>query len=685
MTQHLQFLLLGLGGGAVIAALAIGLLLTYRASGVVNFAHAALGMWIAYTFFALRASGELILPVLGMPDRVSLLPTGYRFSWATALVISLVLAAVYGLVIYALVFRPLRNAPALARVVASLGLFLYLLAMADMRVGAQGAAVTSPERILPDDVVRIAGVDVPKDRLALLAIVGTVTVALVLVFRFTRFGLATRAAAESEKGAVLLGYAPDRLAAVNWMIGAVLAGGAVILIAPIAGLNPSTTSLLIVPALAAALVGGFRSFALTAGAGLAIGMVDSEVLNLRAQWDWLPELGLQMGIPLVLIIVTMAVRGETLPTRATLHQGRFPRAPRPRHPAIIIPMIGVIGAIGLLTLDSSWRQGIIVSTVTAVIALSIVVLTGYVGQISLMPMALAGISAFTMIKLSTSANVPFPLAPLLAALIAVAVGLVVGIPAVRVRGMNLAIATLAAAVAVEELVLKWDWFTGGLGGTRVPRPELFGIDLGIQATGQHFPRPAFGILCLVVLVAAALAIAYLRRSATGLRWLAVRGNERAAAAAGLDVRRVKLGAFALSSFLAGLGGTLLAYEYETLSVNSFSVFQSLALLAITYLGGIASLGGVFVAGVLAQGGVLTAATGGESSQAQFAINGLLLIVVATIYPEGISGAARAMTTRLTRRLRTGPDDPTLTQAGAEAHPAGDHDGTRAPAPPAASR
>jgi ABC-type branched-subunit amino acid transport system permease subunit len=677
VTQHLQFLLLGLGGGAVIAALAVGLLLTYRASGVVNFAHAALGMWIAYTFFGLRANGELILPIIGLPDRVPLLPDGYRFSWATALVISLVLAALYGLVVYVLVFRPLRNAPALARVVSSLGLFLYLLAIADLRIGAQGAVVSRPERILGDDVVHIAGVAVPQDRLSLLVIVLFATFALVLVFRYTRFGLATRAAAESEKGAVLLGYSPDRLAAVNWMVAAVLAGGAVILIAPIAGLNPSATSLLIVPALAAALVGGFRSFGLTMFAGLAIGMVQSEVLNLRTQWDWLPNIGLQMGIPFLLIIVTMVVRGETLPTRATLHQGRFPRAPRPRHPGIAIGIVAAVGIVALLVLDSSWRQGIIVSAVTAVIALSIVVLTGYVGQISLMPMALAGISAFAMIKLSTSAHVGFPLAPILASLLAVAVGVLVGIPAVRVRGMNLAIATLAAAVAVEELVLKWDWFTGGLGGARVPRPQLFGIDLGIQAAGDAFPRPAFGIMCVIVSAIAAFAIARLRRGRTGLRWLAVRGNERAAAAAGVDVRQVKLRAFALSSLLAGVGGTLLAYEYTTLSVNSFSVFQSLALLAVTYLGGIASLGGVLVAGLLTQGGVITAATGGASSQTQFAINGLLLIVVAAVYPEGISGAVGALLKRLipTRFTSGSTDDP----------PAAPERESPVLAPPAASR
>ena len=587
------------------------------------------------------------------------------------------LAALYGLVIYVLVFRPLRNAPSLARVVSSLGLFLYLLAIADLRIGAQGAVVSRTERILGDDVIHLGGVAVPQDRLSLLLIVLLATFALVLVFRYTRFGLATRAAAESEKGAVLLGYSPDRLAAVNWMVSAVLAGGAVILIAPIAGLNPSATSLLIVPALAAALVGGFRSFGLTMFAGLAIGMVQSEVLNLRTQWDWLPDIGLQTGIPFVLIIVTMVVRGETLPTRATLHQGRFPRAPRPRHPGVAIAVVAGLGIAALLVLDSSWRQGIIVSAVTAIIALSIVVLTGYVGQISLMPMALAGISAFAMIKLSTSAHLGFPLAPILASLLAVMVGVLVGIPAVRVRGMNLAIATLAAAVAVEELVLKWDWFTGGLAGARVPRPRLFGIDLGIQAAGDAFPRPAFGILCLIVAAVAAFVIAHLRRGRTGLRWLAVRGNERAAAAAGVDVRRVKLRAFALSSLLAGIGGTLLAYEYDTLSVNSFTVFQSLALLAITYLGGIASLGGVLVAGLLTQGGVLTAAMGGESSQTQFAINGLLLIVVAAVYPEGISGAANALVKRLTGSR--------LTSESTAGRPSPPAPVRREPAPPEVSR
>jgi branched-chain amino acid transport system permease protein len=655
VTDHLQYLLLGLGGGAVIAALALGLLLTYRASGVVNFAHAATGTWLAYTYLALRRDGDLLLPVIGLPDRVTLLPDGYRFSWATALAITMVLAALYGLVVHALVFRPLRHAPSLAKVVASLGLFLYLLAIGDLRTGDQGAALTRTESLLPDGVVGLAGVDVPQDRIWLTALVVVVTAALAALYHLSRFGLATRAAAENEKGAVLLGHSPDRLAAVNWMLATMLAGAAVILIAPIAGLNPSTTSLLIVPALAAALLGGFRSFVATAAAGLAIGMVQSELLNLRTEWTWLPDIGFQQGLPFLLIVATLVWRGESLPTRSTLRTGHFPRSPSPRYVGWWAAGLAVAAVVALLTLGSEWRQAIIVTSVFALIALSIVVLTGYVGQISLMPMALAGISAFAMIKLSTSADVPFPVAPLLAAGLAVLVGLVAGVPAVRVRGMNLAIATLAAAVAIEELVLKWGWFTGGLEGVAVPTPRLFGIDLGISATGAEFPRPAFGILCVAVLAAAAVGVANLRRGSTGLRWLAVRANERAAAAAGIDVARTKLGAFATSSFLAGLGGSLLAYQYDTLSVNSFLVFQSLALLAVTYLGGIAALGGAIVAGVMTDGGLLSAALGQGGGETQFAVNGLLLIVVAIVYPEGVTGALYRLAGRIGRRRIT--DDP----------------------------
>lgn len=663
----LQYLLLGLGGGAVIAALALGMLLTYRASGVVNFAHAAIGVFLAYTYQSLRTTGELLNPIVGLPGRIRLLPAtcdaappvvscSYRFSVGTAFAITMLVAALYGLVLSVLVFRPLRHAPPLARVVATLGLFLYFLALSNLRIGTTGAAVSLPERLLPDHLLDVLGARIPADRVLLALAVLAVTVALTVVFARTRFGIATRAAAENERSAILLGYSPTRLAHANWMLATMLAGAAVIAFAPITTISPGTTSLLFVPALAAALLGRFRSFWITTLAGLAIGMAQSELANLHANLTWLPRINIEQGLPFLIIIITIAVRGQYLPGRDAVANARFPFSPTPRLTAVWTTAMVVAGSVALLTTGRDIRLGIIVSATTAVLALSVVVITGYVGQISLMPYALAGISGFAMVKF-TDAGVPFPIAPLLAALVVVAVGLLAGVPAVRVRGMNLAITTLAAAVAIEELVLKWDWFTGGGAGAKVPAPTLFGLDLGISGIGAEDNRAAFGILCLVTLGLCILGVAWIRTSPRGLRWLAVRANERAAAAAGVDVSREKLVAFGVSSFIAGIGGALYAYGHPNLSVNSFVVFQSLALLAITYLGGIASIAGALVAGVLADSGLLATITGRQGSQVGFALSGLALVVVAVAYPDGIAGALGRLRDRVLRRLR---DDKTTT-------------------------
>lgn len=656
MQEHLQYLILGLGSGAVVTALALGVVLTYRSARVLNVAHAAMGMYVGLAYLELRRTGQLVLPVLGLPDRIRLVPEGVVPTAATAIPVALVLAAALGLLVHLLVFRPLRTAPILARVVASLGLFLYLLSMVNLRFDAQGAALSRPTPILPNDLISIAGIELPRDRLLLAAIVVMTAFGLAAMFRFTRFGLVTRAAAENEKGAILLGHAPDRIAAVNWMLASTLAGGAVVLSAPIAGLDATRTSLLIVPALAAALLGRFESFLVTVAAGLTIGALQSELLNVQTTWDWLPDNGLQQGLPLVVIIATMAWRGRSLPGRGDTHHVHFPHSPHPRHLGAGMALLVIGGSVALVTASADWRNGIIISSIFGLMALSVVVLTGFVGQISLAPLAFAGVAAFTMVNLSNDFGVPFPFAPLGGALVATALGVLLGIPAVRVRGMNLAIVTLAAATAIEELVLKWDWLAGGDTGANVPRPGIGGFDLGIGARGDAYPRPAFGILCLAVLALATLLVANLRRGDTGLHWLAIRGNERAAAAVGIDVSRAKLSAFAVSAFLAGIGGTLLAYQRQTLSADSFVVLNSLALVAMTYLGGIASVGGAVIAGLFANGGVLTVATAATSSDAshyQFAVNGILLIAVAIGYPEGIAGALSRMLDRL-RRPRIAP-------------------------------
>ncbi len=617
--------------------------MTYRSSGVVNFAHAATGTFIAFAFFEFRESGDLVLPLFAIPHRIPLFP---RPTVAAALIVFVVYGALIGLLIHTLVFRPLRHAPGLARVVASVGLFLYFWAV----IGLEWQQLPLVRPVLPRSGVLVFGKLVGQDRLLLGAMVVVLALVLWAISRYTRFGLITTAASENEKGALLAGLNPERIAAINWMVATSLAGRAMIFSAQLAALDPLNNGLLIVPALAAALIAGFKSYPITAAAAVGIGMAQSWLLNLQSDVDWLPDVGLQQGLPFLIILVVMAVRGESLPTRGALREGRYPDAPEPKRPLLIAGVL-VVGAVLLLEFgSSSWRFALITSSIFALLALSVVVVTGFVGQISFAPYAFAGFAAFAMVRFE-SGGLPFPLAPLAAVVVTGLLGVLVGLPAVKVRGLNLAIVTLGAAVAIQELLFKWDWFVGDIGRTEIPEPKVGPIDFTIKAAGDAYPRVAFGLLCVGVLAVCAIAIANLRRGSTGLSWLAVRANEQAAAAAGVNVRGAKLSGFALSAMLAGLGGCLLAYQRLTLSAESFGVFSSLSLVALTYLAGIAAMSGSLTAGLFAPVGLLAIAMGqdvGNPSEYQFAISGLLLIVMAVLYPDGVTGFIRAIYRRLRR-------------------------------------
>ena len=608
--RTLVFLLLGLGAGSVYASLGLGLVLVHRVSGVVHVAHGAVAAYVTYVFVELRTSGDLVLPVgrLHLADAV---PFTAAFS------LSLVVAAALGLASYALLFRPLRGAPALAGVVASVGLMATLQALIVLRFGASGRPVPT---ILSAQPLRLFGNEVPGDRLLLAVLVVAATAVLGAGYRFTRFGLASRAAADDRTGVALLGLSPDRLAAANWALASVLAGTGGILVAPITGLDPVTTTLLVVPALAAALVGRMVSFAWTAGAGLALGMTQSVILLLQDNYSWIPRTGVREAVPLVVIVVALALgAGARL---AVDTRTRLPPAGRPRRvvPAAIAGTI--VGAGSLLVLGGQDRMALVTSLIGAVVCLSIVVLTGWSGQISLAQMAFAGVAGFSLSRLATGAGVPFPIAPLLAAGLAAVAGLVVGLPALRTRGVSLAVVTLAGAVVVEEAVFKNPALTGGFAGSRVESP------LDPTTAG-------FGLLVLGVLVAACVGAARLRTSAAGRRLLAVRANERAAAAVGVDVTATRLQAFAVSALLAGLAGALLGYQQGQLSYGSFGVFVSLAYLAVAYLGGIAGIAGALVGGLLVPSGIVFTLL--DLGRWQLLVSGIGLMAVTVLAPGGVTG------------------------------------------------
>ena len=622
--------------------LALGLVVTYQSSGVVNFAHAALGTYAAFVFFTFRSTGRVVLPVFGVPD----LNLGGRPTVLTALLVVLILAALLGLFLSQVVYRYLRQGTPLARMVASLGVMLYFIEVCNQRFGARGSTALIIDPVLSTHLVRFGdGVAIYEDRLLLAGIALIAAGLLALIPRLTTFGLATSAVAENERGALLVGIRVEAIAAVNWMLASMLAALGMVLAASITKLSPIDTSLLVVPAIAAALVARFSGLLTAVVAALLIGMVQSDILNLQSKWPWLPDVGLQQGVPLLIILTVLAFRAGALPARGALGQVRLPSAHIPPWAGAVVLASGAVAALAMWLASSQWRTAIIVSAIGAISALSVVIATGYVGQISLATTAFAGISAFAMVKFSTEWGIGFPWAPLLAAGVATLLGVAIGIPALRVRGLTLAMATLAAALAVENLVFQWDWLTGGVAGTSVAPPRLFGLDLNISAVGSAFPRRAFGLMVVAVATVMLWVAVQFGRSSTVRSWLAVRNNERAAATLGVAVSRVKLASFAMSAFIAGIAGALIAYQQRTLSVQSFGAFGSIVLVAIVFLCGIGTPLGALVAGVMASGGVLSVAMGQQASKYQFATNGVMLVVAAILLPDGIVG-------RFTRRRRT---------------------------------
>ncbi|MCU1343865.1 MAG: inner-rane translocator, partial [Acidimicrobiia bacterium] len=567
--------MLGLGNGAVFAALALALVVTYRSSGVINFASGSIALYAAYTFGFLWHDGDLLVLVPGLPAKVSM---GGPWPMGAAILAALVISALLGLLLYVLIFRPLRNAPPLASAVASLGILVVIQTMVVIRVGTRPITVA---HIFPSKKWTLWGsVTVSQERFWFALTIVAVAALVAAMFRFTRFGMATEAVAESEKGALVTGIRPQRIAAINWMMSGAVAGLAGVLIAPISPLTPIGYTLFIVPALAAATVGRFQLLIPAVAMGIAVGMLQADTELLKIKYSWFPAAGAPEMIPLIIILVTLVISGRVLPQRGTLIRQTLGRAPRPRTVLPTAAVAFVIGALALVLTEGTWRSAFISTFIFGIIAMSLVVVTGYAGQVSLAQLALAGTAAFSLSTFSQSWGIPFPIAPLMAALVATLIGVVVGLPAVRVRGLTLGIVTLSLAYAIEAFWFRNPDFVGE-GGATVKSPTLFGWDVGI-GRGAAFPRLQFGFITLIVFVAVGVGVAVLRRSRLGSAMLAMRANERSAAASGINVVRLKLVSFAISSFIAGLGGALLAYRLGRVSFDSFQAISGLTLFATVY-------------------------------------------------------------------------------------------------------
>lgn len=637
--DYLSFAVLGLGAGALFASIGTGVVVVYRGTGIINFATSAIAVWGVFVTDELRKTGDLVFPVVGIPDRVHL-PIADNTALAVGMgVLSVaIIAALIGIVLA----RTLATAPILARVVVSLGLMITFMGLAPLKFGT---AARVPAPILPTDPLDIGSLPVGADRLLVATVALVVGAALWAWSRWTLTGLAVSAVAENEQAASFAGFSPVRLGVITWVLGLSTTAFVLILASPTTNLASSSYTLMIVPALAIALLGKLKSIPTTIAAGLALGSLQSCLTFAKSQ-DWFPEWarqGINDAVPFALVVLVLFMLGRMIPARGSARTDPLPPVVIPQVTVRKVALLTALGFVALVVTSGSYRFGVITSMIAILISASLVLLTGMVGQISVAQAAFAGASGFVLSLIGTS--IPFPLSLLLAASAASVLGVLVGVPALRIRGQQLAVVTLAAAVAIEQLVFRNPEISP-LAGNVVPAPSLFGFDLSVR-DGRTTATLEFGVVVLVIVVLVLVALANIMRSATGRRFLAVRENERAGASLGVDVSMVKVVAFAASSFVAGIGGALIGYSREQLSPDSFGVFVGLSMLAFAYLGGITSLSGAFLAGVFAPlglGFVVSDRVIGPHVSAfdeyYAMLGGVALVVTAIQNPIGIAGAIR---------------------------------------------
>jgi ABC-type branched-subunit amino acid transport system ATPase component/branched-subunit amino acid ABC-type transport system permease component len=608
MSIALQYVVLGLGAGGCYALLAQGLVLVYQGSGVLNFAQGAIGMLGGFVFWWLQGEN-----------------TGGGWGTAPALIATISLMGTFGVLLHYLVLRPLRRQSTIVVVVATLGMYVVIESAATIIWGSQDANIV---QFLPTSTITLGSIFIGVNQVVLLGVAVLVTLVLWALARFSRLGVAMRANAENMRAAQALGWSPDALASIAWGAGGVLTAAAAILVGTLSGIQAEQSSLLIFPMLAAAVVGGFSSFPLTLVAGLLIGIGES----LIAGYVSVPGAG--QGLPLALIVVLVVVRGRGVIIRGVTGN-RMPRLGSGRvRPWALIAVLVVLVALIESTFAGSLDQAITVSVAWATIMLSVVVLLGFTGQLSFEQVAMAGLAALVAARL-TEAGWPFLAAIVVAIFAAVPIGVLFALPALRTKGVNLAIVTLGLAVCVSALVFGNASITGGSVGTPVNGVQrLFGIDVNPVSHTDRYTLFAIGLF-----TACSLLIANLRRGAAGRRLIAVRTNELATASLGISVFRAKLFAFIVGASVAAVGGVVLGFSNPYIEYGSFDPIYSTLAVAYAVVGGVGYVLGPIFGAPLPPAGVgdyaLTAvwANGGNYIAL---IGGVGLILILLKDPDGLA-------------------------------------------------
>jgi branched-subunit amino acid ABC-type transport system permease component len=563
----LPFVVIGVASGSLFGLAAVGLVLTFKATGVFNLAHGAVAAVAAYAFYDLHEGS-------GLP-------------WPLAMAITVAVVGVVGGLVVDRVAGAVSQARPILAIVATVGLLLAIQGALSVRYGA--ATLTFPG-YLPRGSVSVGSVDITYEQMIVSAVGLVAVVLLVAYFRTSRTGLAMRAVVDDPALLALSATPPRRVRVQAWIIGSSFAALSGVLIGPSIGRDPSRLTLLVIQAFGAAAIGRFSSLPWTYVGGIAIGVSASLTTHFVADHQGLA--GLPTSVPFLVLFVALlvtpagrlAVRTAAVRTRAARVRARW--SPPGRLAAVAV--VGGAAAVLPHLVDAKLPVYLNAAVLTPML-LSLGLLTWTSNQISLCHAAFVAVGATSFAHLS-HAGLPWLPALLLGAAAAVPLGAFVAVPAIRLSGIYLALATFGFGLVVQRLLYPAGVMFGGLGFRSAPRPDFAFVH------GAN-DRWYFGVVVAIALVCAAL-VAAVQRSRLGRILRALGDSPAGLSSLGADANVARLLVFCLAAFLAALTGGLSIAATTQASVDTFGLFQSLLWLSVLVICGSNLLVGAPLAALL---------------------------------------------------------------------------------------
>lgn len=635
-----RFIVAGLSLGALYGLSGIGLVILFRESGVLNLAYGAIGALSAFVSWDLLDRGVPELLV-----------------WVVAIVLGSVVSVLYGV----LIAPRLSFRSTVERMIGTLGLALVLLGFVSWFW--ESSTRRRLELVTDSWAVEMLDVRVSVTRMGAAALAVGVTLAIGWWLKASRVGLHMRAVANDRDLSGLLGIRVLRVEIQAWAMSGALAGLSGLLLGTLTQLDPFILTFLVIPSAAAAVVGRLHSLWLTLVGGIVIGLVESVATPVESLTRF------RSAAPFIVAVIAILVMQRR--TAVKIYHERAEQAlsaiPAPRSGwggvsprqvgATVIALLAVAIFVPVL-FSSFWLSVFVSATIFVIAAIGLAVPYGSLGLVSLAQVGLVAVGGWITLRIGIGSALPFEVAVLLGGIGAAALGVVIGLPALRTRGIYLALVTLMLAGAVQVLLTAqgfpdggsgfWGKVTGSESPSRLARPGYASAD------------PGYFRLTMVVLALALALSALHTRSRPGRAWALIRTSDAAAMSAGVNVTLYKMWAFGLAGFLAGVSGGLLAGVLGQLRIQTFPAAESILLFALVVIGGPRLLFGAVLAGVLYRAVPARLTQWDLNADLALVVFGLALFHALITAPDGIAGQLRLMAKRLTSRFTPrGGDAPSV--------------------------